>query len=204
MNRHKAPNSLLTHASIETNIQAIDYIHERNIQGAIVECGVYKGGSMAAMLRRLVELGDTDRDVYLFDTFKGMVEPSKRDYKVGNEPEKTLQRFRKGNWHAASLLKVRKVIENTNYPSERVNYVVGDIRETLPIDTGPIALLRHDTDFYESTKAEMEHLHPLCVGVEIFDDYLVWAGSRKATLEYIDEKDLIKEGTIHLYYHDGE
>ena len=55
-----------------------------------------------------------------------------------------------------------------------------------------IALLRLDTDWYESTKHELEHLYPLLVsgGVIIIDDYGHWKGAKKAVDEYIKDNNL--------------
>jgi O-methyltransferase len=60
-------------------IQGIRYIQKRAIPGSIVECGVWKGGSMAATARALLEKNDVSRDLYLFDTFEGMTDPSSKD-----------------------------------------------------------------------------------------------------------------------------
>ena len=196
----------LSPEALQTNIDAVDYIVDNNIKGAIVECGIYKGGSIATMCGRLVERNDVKRDVWLFDTFDGMTEPCEYDYKTSNKSgtyEFALNKYHTvPDWCRASLDHVKRVMNTTKYPQDKIHYVIGDIRKTLPCDVGQIAILRHDTDFYESTKSEMEHLHPLCVGVEIFDDYQTWLGSRKATLEVIKEEDLIKKGTIMIYYCD--
>jgi len=57
---------------------------------------------------------------------------------------------------------------------------------------GKIALLRLDTDWYESTAHELKHLYPLLVpgGVIIIDDYGHWEGARKAVDEYITAEKL--------------
>ena len=75
----------------------------------------------------------------------------------------------------------------SGYPPERVHYVQGKVEETL-LGKRPrsIACLRLDTDWYESTRDELEHLFPLLVpgGVLILDDYGFWAGQKKAVDEY--------------------
>jgi hypothetical protein len=81
----------------------------------------------------------------------------------------------------------------TNYPQDKLNYVVGKVEDTIP-ETLPrkIALLRLDTDWYESTLHELNHLYPLLTegGVLIIDDYGHWQGAKKAVDEYIEKNKL--------------
>jgi O-methyltransferase len=66
-------------------------------------------------------------------------------------------------------------------------FVKGPVEETIPRTTPErIALLRPDTDWYESTKHELVHLYPRLVpgGVLMIDDYGHCSGARKATDEY--------------------
>jgi hypothetical protein len=85
---------------------------------------------------------------------------------------------------------VRKNVLSTGYPEKNIVFIEGDVLKTIP-NTIPekVALLRLDTDWYESTRHEMIHLFPLLVksGVLIIDDYGFWRGSRKAIDEYISE-----------------
>jgi len=83
-------------------------------------------------------------------------------------------------------------LNKTNYPSKYLHYIVGDVCETLNNDVNipkNIAVLRLDTDWYYSSKIELEKLFPNVVkgGVVIFDDYYFWDGQRKATDEYFKE-----------------
>jgi hypothetical protein len=55
--------------------RAIEYIYSHSLSGDIVECGVWRGGSMMAIARTLLRLGDTSRMLHLFDTFEGMPPP---------------------------------------------------------------------------------------------------------------------------------
>ena len=59
--------------------QAICHVVTHDIPGAIVECGVWRGGSMMAAAATLLELGDATRELYLFDTYEGMPEPTEHD-----------------------------------------------------------------------------------------------------------------------------
>ncbi|MBC7402261.1 MAG: methyltransferase, partial [Microbacteriaceae bacterium] len=60
-------------------ITAARYVTRHEIPGAIVECGVWRGGSMQAIARALDAVGAHERDLYLFDTYEGMTAPGPRD-----------------------------------------------------------------------------------------------------------------------------
>ena len=97
-------------------------------------------------------------------------------------------------WCNAALDEVKLNMASTNYPNEVVNYVVGPVEETLDDEHLPetIALLRLDTDWYESTKKELEVLFPRLSdgGVLIIDDYGHWNGCRKAVDEYFEQRNI--------------
>ncbi len=164
--------------------RAVEYVVAARLPGVMVECGVWKGGSMMAIAESLLACGVRDRDLYLFDTFQGMTEPTVDD------PAWTHEAWRQhtGGWNVAPLKLVQANLTSTGYPSDRLHYVVGRVEDTLP-DKAPatICLLRLDTDFYESTKRELSTLYPRLVsgGVLIIDDYGSFEGSRKATDEFL-------------------
>ena len=81
-------------------------------------------------------------------------------------------------------------IRALDYPFSNFIFVKGMVEETIPtIMPENISLLKCDTDWYESTKHELQHLYPKLVenGVLIMDDYGCWNGARKATDEYFSE-----------------
>ena len=172
-------------------IQAVRYLSGNHIGGDIVECGVWRGGSMAAAARTLLQLSDVNRDLYLFDTYSGMSEPSENDVDYQGKGAAALLRADPDfQCDGAPLETVKDVLAETGYPSERMHFVVGTVEATIP-DSAPasIALLRLDTDWYESTKHELIHLFPRLRsgGVLIIDDYGHWKGARKACDEYFAE-----------------
>lgn len=176
--------------------QSVEYIVRCRIPGDVVECGVWKGGSMMAAALSLKEFGDTRR-LHLFDTYEGMSEPSGVDQTFRGEAASTLmaknERETSAIWAYGALDEVRKNVLSTGYDPSLVAFVQGKVEDTLPAHAPEtIALLRLDTDWYESTKHELEHLYPrLSVGgVLIIDDYGHWQGSRKAVDEYVREKQL--------------
>jgi O-methyltransferase len=165
------------------------------VPGAVVECGVWRGGSMLAVARTLQEVGQTNRELYLFDTFEGMTSPSAEDVHwsgpsaaslLANEPNSDTSTL----WARATLDQVRTVMESSSYPSSRVHLIKGRVEDTVPDRApGEIALLRLDTDWYASTKHELVHLYPRLApnGILIVDDYGCWRGARQATDEYFSE-----------------
>ena len=185
-----------TAASLGRNLGMLDavrYVHENGIPGAIVECGVWRGGSMMIAAKLLKDLGDTSRELYLYDTFEGMSAPTDADVMfdgtkaaaVLNEADK--QEGVENYWCYAGVEFVRKNMLLTGYPSERMHFVKGKVEDSIPKTLpGKIALLRLDTDWYESTAHELRHLYPLLVpgGPLIIDDYGHWEGAKRAVDEY--------------------
>ncbi|XMO86582.1 TylF/MycF/NovP-related O-methyltransferase [Algibacter sp. AS12] len=169
-------------------IRAVEFIVENNIKGDIVECGVWKGGSIMAALIALKKQ-EVCKDVYLYDTFEGMVEPTEDDMSNKGKSATDIYQNMNGKWCYSSLNEVKSNIETLQYPKEKIHYIKGKVEETIPNNSTPkdIALLRLDTDWYESTKHEMEHLFPKIVkgGIIIIDDYGHWTGCKKAVDEYL-------------------
>jgi O-methyltransferase len=172
-------------------IHAVQYLSMRKLPGTIVECGVWKGGSMAAIAKTLVQMQDFTRDLYLFDTFDGMSEPSDKDVDYSGKAASTVLIEDVGYRCAdAPLAEVRTIMYSTGYPKERIHFVQGKVEETIPVDApSAISLLRLDTDWYASTKHELVHLFPRLAhgGVLVIDDYGHWEGARRACDEYFAE-----------------
>jgi len=187
------PYTMTSPERIVAFVEAVKYVSRRRLPGAIVECGVWRGGSMMAAARTLQELGDTDRDLYLFDTFEGMSAPSDLDVDLaGRRAANVLAKSSRtddGYWCYASLEDVKQAVGGVGYPAARVHYVRGKVEETVPVHApAEIAILRLDTDWYESTRHELQHLYPRLAsgGVLIIDDYGHWKGARQATDEFME------------------
>ena len=169
---------------------AIDHVVRHRISGDIVECGVWRGGSMMLAALALMARGDSSRRLWLYDTFEGMSEPGAEDRSASGETAAAqLARTPRGEgvWCEAGLADVQANLASTGYPRERVHFVQGKVEATIPATLpARIALLRLDTDWYESTRHELEHLYPLLSrhGVLIIDDYGHWQGARQAVDEY--------------------
>ena len=171
-------------------IGAIDHLVRHGIEGDIVECGVWRGGSMMAAALALMDRGQTHRHLWLYDTFEGMSAPTEADRShdgVGAQQQLDSTKRGEGVWCAASLQDVQANLAGTGYPAAQVHYQPGKVEDTIPATLpGRIALLRLDTDWYESTRHELQHLYPLLApgGVLIIDDYGHWQGARRAVDEY--------------------
>ncbi len=178
--------------------QAVRYLSKHQIPGAMVECGVWRGGSMMAVIDTLLDLQDESRDLYLFDTFEGMSEPTEKDidFRGGIATKLLKNRPKKEEdllWCYAPLDKVKDTISQFNYNPNKIHFVKGKVEETIPhFAPEKIALLRLDTDWYESTRHELIHLFPRMVqgGVIIIDDYGYWQGQRQAVDEYFQEHNI--------------
>jgi O-methyltransferase len=176
--------------------KAVEYVVRREIPGDFVECGVWRGGSVMMMALALQRFGAVGRKLHCFDTFEGMPEPGPLDVRndtgaaaaeilaADRDPE------RNKTWAIAALDVVRANLASTSYPSGLVAFCQGKVEDTLPAAAPDrIALLRLDTDWFESTKHELVHLYPRLVpgGVLIIDDYGFWRGARQATDDYFRE-----------------
>jgi O-methyltransferase len=175
--------------------KAVEHVARAGLQGAIVECGVWRGGSMMMAALTLAALGKTDRDLFLFDTFAGHPRPNpERDLK--EHYEFWLQRRRtdqSSSWAEVTLEEVRDNLSSTGYPLDRVHLTKGIVQETIPAAAPEkIALLRLDTDWYDSTAHEMRHLYPRLVpgGVLILDDYGEMPGQKQAVDEFCERNEL--------------
>jgi len=197
-----APLTMTSPERIYALLGAVDYVVANGVPGAVVECGVWRGGSMVAAATRLLQLGVADHDLFLFDTFEGMPDPTQRDTDVHGTEAATLlaQNSREkavageaNVWAYASLDTVEAAVRSTTYPSELCHYVAGKVEDTLPsMAPDQIGLLRLDTDWYGSTLHELTHLYHRVAdgGVLLIDDYGHWRGARQATDEFFRDRGL--------------
>ena len=194
------PYTMTSVARLHAVVQSVRYLVQRGVPGDFAECGVWRGGSVLAMILTLQELGAPPRDLHLYDTFEGMTEPTELDTSA-------LDGSALAAWNAARAdgtrpwpemfgesvfdeRSVRDTLLATGYPEERVHIVKGKVEDTIPASApDALALLRLDTDWYESTRHELHELYPRLAdgGVLIIDDYGHWEGARRAVDEYFAE-----------------
>ncbi|MFQ5962318.1 MAG: TylF/MycF/NovP-related O-methyltransferase [Candidatus Methylomirabilales bacterium] len=178
--------------------KAVEFVTAHRIEGDLVECGVWRGGMVMLMAYALERFGDTSRHLHLFDTFKGMTEPSEIDVRAGSR-KAARERWEKrqaathNKWGYVGIDDVRANMALTRYPANNIHFHEGNVTKTLPCeDVKKISILRLDTDWYESTRHGLVHLYPKLAagGFCIIDDYAEWEGARKAVDEYIAEHKL--------------
>jgi hypothetical protein len=176
-----------------TLLKAIEYADRNDLVGDVVECGVWRGGNV--MMSKEYRNGSSiSRRFWLYDTFAGMTEPTEHDITPGgNRAMQTFLARRKADhtdWAYASLEEVRSNFEMFGLLDDSVVFRKGMVEDTLPTEPLPdqIAVLRLDTDWYESTLVELQVLYPRLVqgGVLIVDDFGDWLGAKKAVDEYFD------------------
>jgi hypothetical protein len=180
-----------------STINAVEYVASHNVAGAIVECGVWRGGNMMAAALTLEHFRAT-RPLYLFDTFTGMTPPEDADRDLtGISAEVVHSRLRKtksnASWCEASIELVQSNMASTGYPADLIHLIKGPVESTLPSNAPEaVAVLRLDTDWYASTLHELVHLYPRVSsgGVVIIDDYGHWHGARRAVDEYLRSQNI--------------
>jgi O-methyltransferase len=182
------PFTVTSPENVASLCAAVEYLVAHEVPGGIVECGVWKGGSMMAAALTLLRLGATDRDLYLSDTFTGMTPPTDVDEDFGGRPATEYMPESGTGGAAVPLHEVRAALESTGYPPSACT-TSSDASRTRSRHRPPksIALLRLDTDWYESTRHGLIHLYPPLVvgGVLLIDDYGAFRGARKAADEYL-------------------
>ncbi len=188
------PFTLTSIESVIALIRATEYVLARNIPGDLVECGVWRGGSALAIGRTLMRRGNASKRLFLYDTFTGMTPPTGDDVDAWGEAacatmQGTVRRpLQRDVWAYAPLEEAKRTVALSGLADGRLRFIQGPVEKTIPCPETPpsIALLRLDTDFYESTRHELMHLYPRLSrgGILIVDDYGHWRGSRKATDEY--------------------
>lgn len=160
---------------------------------------VFGGGGHSILAKKIFELNGSDKKVWMFDTFTGMTKPQSVDKKF-SRPDKAIIKYNLTNnytfssWCYASLNEVKDNCLKANIDLKQLYFIQGDVSKTLNKKNLPksISFLRLDTDWYKSTKKELEVLYPIITkkGVITIDDYGSWEGSRKAVDEYFLKKKI--------------
>ncbi|HEV2815930.1 MAG TPA: TylF/MycF/NovP-related O-methyltransferase [Allosphingosinicella sp.] len=203
-----AGNTMLPRGRLVSLFDQSVFCARQGIRGAFVECGVWKGGGVGLMAAALLEEGEDERHLHLFDSFtdicapdpemdgaRALQEVSGREVRAGPNPTPLTGIYDRLGGHG-TIAACRALIEGRiGYPPERVHYHQGWFQDTLPEQAaaiGEIALLRLDGDWYASTKVCLEHLYDQVVprGFVIIDDYGTYEGCRKAVDEFLAARGL--------------
>ena len=198
------------HAETMVGLERLDNLHsivkdvvENEIAGDLVEGGVWRGGATVFMRGALEAYGDRDRVVWAADSFAGLPKPDEVGYPA--DANNTL-------WQdeelAVSLDAVRATFERYGLLDERVQFLPGWFRDTLPAaPIEEIAVLRLDGDLYESTIVALRSLYSKLVpgGYVIVDDYYPkHPGCMKAVDDFLAEQgesvELRRAATIGVYW----
>jgi hypothetical protein len=200
--------SMVSPERLLATLMSCRYVCESGVAGAFVECGVWRGGN-SIIAADVFGRHEKDRRVLLFDTFEGMTEPTEHDFdNRRRKPARNLWEMEQRSKHSklasawecvlrprkrpyATLDNVKRHFLEAHIAGDRCEFIKGDVIETLNIECNlpqRISVLRLDTDWYESTKKELEVLWPRLSpgGVLMVDDYGHWAGAKKAVDEYFD------------------
>ena len=194
--------TMTSHERIFALMKSIDFVKHNNVDGDFVECGVWRGGNLI-LFQKFIEKYNLSKKIYAYDTFEGMSEPDKIDETFKGESSKDLlnKLYKKKVDRKKSILiadcSIEQVQENFKKFSNKNNLtcIKGPVEKTLDLKENlpnKISILRLDTDWYSSTKKELEVLFPLLEknGILIIDDYGFWKGARKAVDEYFENKNV--------------
>ncbi len=200
MNEVVKPNTMVTKGKVFELKSSIEYVVSKNIQGDYVECGTYRGGLAALMLDNII-FNNLNKKLWVYDTFQGMSEPGELD--VSTKNEKASQTFQASknestgcsDWCKATIDIVQSTLNLVSNEYEKhTNLIIGKVEDTLKFENNipkSISFMRLDTDWYESTKIELEKFYDrLSVnGIIIIDDYRLWQGQKLAVDEFFDKLD---------------
>jgi O-methyltransferase len=205
-------NAQQNYASLSTAYDLTALVEKNKLAGAIVECGVWRGGC-AAVMATVADKAERPRKVWLFDSFEGMPAATKED--VGEYATLLSNGMMSGalssvGTNIASVDEVRALLfKNLRLKEDNITIVKGWFQDTLPLyreRIGAIAILRIDGDWYESTKVCVESLYDNVVneGYIIVDDYGFFPGCKKAVDDFLERRhlkvQLVKTDYSRVYF----
>lgn len=184
--------SLASELNLWSIYQSLIYIKKNEIQGDLVECGIYNGSTLSFIGKICNEL-NISKNIWGYDTFDGFVLNSitenDTDLKTGK------QIIYKNDDIFFSIEQVIENIKSNDNDFDKYKLIKGDILKTLDHENNlpkKISFLRLDTDIYSTTKKQLEILFPRLVtgGILHIDDYGWCPGVRKAVDEYFENSNI--------------
>jgi O-methyltransferase len=206
-------NSMMPHINLYTLYEQAVYCEKNNIEGAYVECGVWKGGAVGIMAKANMDYGKTRRPIHLFDAFDDICAPdAEKDGAKAVSDMIQLAGMKETDEMNGQLVAVKgaydfigghgtidackDLLENKiHYPSAQLHYHKGWFQDTVPVDyvqIDKIAILRLDGDWYDSIKICLEYLYDKVEpgGLVVIDDYGYYEGCTKAVDEFLTKKGI--------------
>ena len=184
------PMTLLTKAQLDLIEDCVLRLEHESVPGDYIEAGVWRGGAIV-MIRALVgAYGIENRQIIAADSFDGI--PTNRHFS-GDPVDAWRDRW------AASFEEVSACIRRFGLLDDRIEFVRGLFSETLPtLSDRRFALVRLDSDSYESTACSLDYLYPLLSegGIVIVDDWHL-PGCRRAVIEFRARHEI--PGSISLH-----
>lgn len=180
--RAVAPYTKVSREKLGRLRQLAQAVDRDRVPGALVECGVFKGGGAAVIAASAAP----SRQVFLFDSFEGLPPPGAEDGRVARA------RYAEG-WCAGTEDEVRTIFSTLGLLGPRVHLVKGWFADTFPVArVGPIALLHIDADWYESVRLCLERFWDDVSpgGYVVFDDYARWEGCTRGVDEFVAARGL--------------
>lgn len=195
------PFTMIPEVFFKDNLELCMPLRFRN--GALVECGVWRGGMIAA----IAEIMGNEREIYLFDSFEGLPDASENDGVAALEYQKNTGAIDYHDNCKAEIEYAQKAMKLAN--AQNVKYVKGWFEKTLPgyeFKT-PILILRLDGDWYDSTMQCLDNLYDKVVpgGLILIDDYHTWEGCTKAVHDFLSKRNIpvkireSKNGVCYFY-----
>lgn len=195
--RKVRPYAAVSYIKLSNAYELSKLIEKNKIDGAFVECGVWKGACIGVMAY-VANKYKSNRKIWLFDSFKGLPEPMEKD---GTRAIKFASNRSSGklssiNQFIATIEDVHKVLFSL-LKLDKKNVIIekGWFQYTLPKakeKIGNISILRIDADWYESTKCCLDNLYDNIIsgGYIIIDDYNFWEGCQKAVDEFLENRNI--------------
>jgi hypothetical protein len=210
------PNTMLPAKRLISAYDTMITVERDRLPGAVAECGVWSGGGIGLMALASRRAGNGSRRFHLFDSFAGLPQPSVEDDEVFTDyhrknpdraPDQDASPRSIGACVGADAEAVRAFLtRRLGIDPAQLVFHVGWFQETVPAareSMGPLAVLRIDGDWYESTKICLDQLYDRVVdgGFVIVDDYGTFTGCRKAVDEAFAERGISASRLVDV---DGE
>jgi hypothetical protein len=209
------PNTMLSAPRLFNAYEVMGTVEKERLPGAVAECGVWSGGGIGLMALASQRAGNRTRRFHLFDSFEGLPQPSAEDEDVlvgfrSQHPDMSLNDLRTTSLQSIGACKGADCTAVSDFLTRRLEidpsqlvFHVGWFQDTVPAaraSIGPLAVLRIDGDWYESTKVCLETLYDNVVdrGFVIIDDYGTFAGCRKAVDEVMSQRRIPASRLVYV------